>query len=71
MEGDLNMDGHSIKNLKDPRPSDASNAASVNFVNKTINDSNSIISGIIDTKIKESEERELLNQLTEKMSSKK
>ena len=55
VEGDLNMDGYSIKNLKDPRPSDASNAASVNFVNKTINDSNAIISTLIDTKIKESE----------------
>ena len=48
-----------IKNLKDPQPSDASYAASVNFVNKTVNGSNVIINGIIDNKIQESEERSI------------
>ena len=57
MTGNLDMGTYSITNLKDPQPSDASHAASVNFVNKSINDSNSIISGIIDTKIIESEEK--------------
>ena len=42
MTGDLDMTSHSILNLKDPQPSDASYAASVNFVNKTVNDSNTI-----------------------------
>ena len=55
MTGDLNMTNHSIINLKDPKPSDNSHAASVNFVNTTINNSNAIIDGIIDKKIKESE----------------
>ena len=53
MEGNLNMtdsrgNKHSIIGLKDPQASDASYAASVNFVN-----------GIIDKKIQESEERSI------------
>ena len=59
MTGDLNMNNNEIKNLKDPQPSDASYAASVNFVNKTVNGSNVIINGIIDNKIQESEERSI------------
>ena len=59
MEGHLNMDNHSIINLKDPQPSDSSYAASVNFVNNTVNGSNVIINGIIDKKIQESEERSI------------
>ena len=59
MTGDLNMNNNEIKNLKDPQPSDASYAASVNFVNKTVNGSNVIINGIIDDKIQESEERSI------------
>ena len=56
MTGALDMGNHNIINHKDPQPSDASHAASVNFVNKTINNSNTIISTLIDKKIKEPEE---------------
>ena len=59
MEDDIDMANHSIINLKDPQPSDSSYAASVNFVHTTINDSNAIINGVIDTKIKASEERSI------------
>ena len=59
MQGDLNMANHSIIDLKDPQASDASYAASVNFVHTTINGSNTIINGVIDTKIKASEERSI------------
>ena len=59
MEDNINMAQQSIINLKDPQPSDASNAASVNFVHTTINDSNAIINRVIDTKIKASEERSI------------
>ena len=59
MNGNLDMANHSIINLKDPKPSDASYAASVNFVNNTVNHSNTIISGVIDKKIKESEEKSI------------
>ena len=52
MEDDIDMANHSIINLKDPQPSDGSYAASVNFVNNTVND-------IINKKIKESEERSI------------
>ena len=47
MEDDIDMANHSIINLKDPQPSDGSYAASVNFVNNTVND-------IINKKIQES-----------------
>ena len=62
MKGNLNMtdsigNKHSIIGLKDPQPSDASYAASVNFVNNTVNGSNVIINDEINKKIKESEER--------------
>ena len=59
MQGNLNMANHSIINLKDPQPSDSSYAASVNFVNKTVNGSNQIINNLIKEKIKESEERSI------------
>ena len=64
MEGPLNMTDsrgtkHYITGLKDPQPSDASYAASVNFVNKTVNGSNVIINDTIDKKIQESEERSI------------
>ena len=59
MTNNINMDNHNIINLKDPQPSDASYAASVNFVNKTVNDSNTIMDSIIDKKIKESETRNI------------
>ena len=59
MQGNLSMANHSIINLKDPQPSDSSYAASVNFVNNTVNGSNVIINGIIDKKIQESEERSI------------
>ena len=55
LTGDLNMNNNEIKNLKDPQVSDNTYAATVNFVNKTISDSNSVISNLIDKKIKESE----------------
>ena len=59
MQGNLNMANHSIINLKDPQPSDSSYAASVNFVNKTVNGSNVIINDKINEKIQESEERSI------------
>ena len=64
MEGPLNMTDsrgtkHYITGLKDPQPSDSSYAASVNFVNNTVNGSKVIINGIIDKKIQESEERSI------------
>ena len=59
MKGDLDMNNNKITNLADPKPSDASYAASVNFVNNTVNGSNVIINGIIDKKIQESEERSI------------
>ena len=60
MGGNLSMtdssgNKHSIVGLKDPQPSDSSYAASVNFVNNTVNG----INGIIDKKIQESEERSI------------
>ena len=55
MEDDIDMANHSIINLKDPQPSDVSHAASVNFVMTGINHSNTIMDGIIDSKIKECE----------------
>ena len=59
MTGDLNMNNNEIKNLKDPQPSDASYAASVNFVNNTIVGNNTVISNIIDRRLQESEERSI------------
>ena len=59
MQDDIDMANHSIVNLKDPKASDNTHAATVNFVNTTINDSNTIISTLIDTKIEESEERSI------------
>ena len=59
MTGNLDMANHNLINLKDPQPSDNSHAASVNFVNTSINNSNTIIDGIIDRKIEESETRSI------------
>ena len=59
MQDDINMANHSIINLKDPQAGDNTYAATVNFVHKTINDSNTVISTLIDTKIKESETRSI------------
>ena len=58
-DSEINMNNNSIINLKDPQTSDASHAASVNFVNTSINHSNTIINGVIDKKIKESEEKSI------------
>ena len=55
MSGNLDMNGNNIINLKDPLPSNSQYAASVNFVNKTISDSNANLSKIIDSKITEAE----------------
>ena len=75
MEGNLNMtdssgNKHSIIGLKDPQPSDSSYAASVNFVNRTVNGSNVIINGEIDKKIKESEERAIQSIIKENVFDK-
>ena len=59
MTGDLNMNNNEIKNLKYPKPSDASYAASVDFVNNTIAGNNTVISNIIDLRLQESEERSI------------
>ena len=55
MEADLDMNGNNIISLKDPLPSNSQYAASVNFVNKSISDSNANLSKIIDRKITEVE----------------
>lgn len=56
MAGNIDMGENSIVNLKDPQSTDAQYAATVNFVNKTVNDSNSMLSTLMDTKIEESGE---------------
>ena len=43
MTGDLDMSGNEIKNLKEASSSDATFAANVNYVNKTINERNAIL----------------------------
>ena len=55
MQDNIDMANHSIINLKDPQVGDNTHAATVNFVQKTISDSNAVISTMIDKKIKESE----------------
>ena len=55
MEADLDMNGNNIIRLKDPLPSNSHYAASVNFVNKSISESNANLSKIIDRKITEAE----------------
>ena len=55
MEADLDMNGNNIIRLKDPLPSNSQYAASVNFVNKSISESNANLSKIIDSKITEAE----------------
>ena len=42
-KGDLDMGGNEIKNLKDSKPSDVDYAANVNYVNRTVDKSYSII----------------------------
>ena len=59
MTGALDMNNNEIKNLKYPQPSDASYAASVDFVNNTIAGNNTVISNIIDLRLQESEERSI------------
>ena len=59
MTGALDMNNNEIKNLKYPQPSDASYAASVDFVNNTIGGNNTVISNIIDVRLRESEERSI------------
>ena len=56
MESNIDMDNDDIVNLRDPQAHDGSHAATVNFANTTINDSNAVINAIIDSKIEESEE---------------
>ena len=41
-KGDLDMGGNEIHNVKDPEPSDISHAANVNYVNRTVDKSESI-----------------------------
>ena len=55
MKANLDMNTNNIINLKDPLPSNSHYAASVNFVNKSISDSNANLSKIIDIKITEAE----------------
>ena len=55
MQDNIDMANHSIINLKDPQVGDNTYAATVNFVQKTISDSNAVIRTLIDKKIKESE----------------
>ena len=43
MTGDLDMSGNEIKNLKEASSSDATFAASVNYVNKTVINNNSVL----------------------------
>ena len=61
MGGNLDMNGNNIIRLKDPLPSNSQYAASVNFVNKTISDSNANLSKIIDRKITEAEKFNIKN----------
>ena len=61
MGGNLDMNGNNIIRLKDPLPSNSQYAASVNFVNKTISDSNDNLSKIIDRKITEAEKFNIKN----------
>ena len=51
MQDNIDMANHSIINLKDPQVGDNTHAATVNFVHKSINDSNYVISTLIDKKI--------------------
>ena len=55
MEANLDMDDHYIVNLKEPLPSNPHYAASVNFVDKFLSDSNANLSKIINNKIIEAE----------------
>ena len=60
MEANLDMNKNNIINLKDPLPSNSQYAASVNFVNKSISDSNANLSKIIDSKITEAQKKNLI-----------
>ena len=59
MTGALDMNNNEIKNLKYPQPSDASHAATVDYVNATIGGNNTVLSNIIDVRLQESEERSI------------
>ena len=61
---------HNIINLKDPQPSDASHAASVNYVTGVINHSNFAIIRTINDKIQETEERSIQAVQQEKVFEK-
>ena len=64
MQGDLDMNNNEIKNLKYPQISDVGYAAPVDYVNATIASNNTVISNIIDVRLKELEGRliELVQQ---------
>ena len=70
MTGALDMNNNEIKNLKYPQPSDASYAASVDFVNNTIGGNNTVISNIIDVRLRESEEKSIQSVLQENVFKK-
>ena len=59
MEDDIDMAQHSITNLKKPEDHQATYAANVKFVADAIVNSNFIIIGTINDKIKESEEKSI------------
>ena len=59
MQGDLDMNNNEIKNLKYPQPSDVGYAAPVDYVNSTIAGNNTVISNIINVRLKELEERSI------------
>ena len=59
MTGDLDMNNNEIKKLKYPQPSDVGYAAPVDYVNATIAGNNTVISNIIDVRLRESEERSI------------
>ena len=59
MTGSLDMNNNEIKNLKYPQPLDVGYAASVDYVNATIAGNNTVISNIIDVRLRESEERSI------------
>ena len=55
IEANLDMGDNNIITLKDPLPLNSQHAASVNFVHKSISDSNVTISNLIDSKVAEVE----------------
>lgn len=59
MTGNINMNNHSIVNLKEPEDYQATYATNVKFVVNAIVDNNTMLSTLMDTKIEESEERSI------------